>query len=85
MLDDAGVRVAYASGQKIKETVTKKTRKDTKKLSVVYSIPSGGCMASYYGETARRLTKRIKLVAHQIGNDASERTRNLGKKSKPYI
>ena len=60
VLSDAGIRVAYASGQSIQTIVRGGGSRGKNKLSVVYSIPCGGCPASYYGETARGMEKRMK-------------------------
>ena len=58
-MSDAGMRIAYASRQKLQDLRGRKSD-DTRRESVVYSIPRGGCSAVYYGETARGMGKRLK-------------------------
>ena len=41
VLSDAGMHIAYASGER--------TSDDTRRESVVHSIPCGGCSVVYYG------------------------------------
>ena len=57
VLSNAGMRIAYVSGQKLQDLVRSRTGDDTRRESMVYSIPCGGCSAVYYGETAREMIK----------------------------
>ena len=47
VFSDAGMRIAYASGQKLQDLVRARTSDDTRRESVAYSIPCGGCSAVY--------------------------------------
>ena len=60
VLSDAGMRMAYASGQKLQDLVRARTSDDTRRKSVMYPIPCAGCSAVYYGETARGIERRLK-------------------------
>ena len=62
VLSDKGMRIAYASGQKLQDLVRARTSDGTRRESVVYSIPCGGGFAVYYGETARGMERRLRCI-----------------------
>ena len=58
-LRGTGFSIVCAAGSKISGLVQEK-KGTTNECSVVYSIPCKGCDLSYYGETARGLSTRLK-------------------------
>ena len=60
VLCDTGMRIVYASRQKLQDLVSARMSDDIRRESVVYSIPYGSCSAVYYGETAQGMERRLK-------------------------
>ena len=68
-LETTDVKVAFTTGRKINDMLSKREKINQTEHSVVYKIPCGTCHRAYIGETGRGLEKRLEEHKRDFRND----------------
>ena len=69
-LETSGFKVAFSSGKKVGDMLTRHELRKTEDKSLVYKIPCRSCEKSYIGETGRGLETRLKEHKRDMRNSA---------------